>query len=230
MGIKKVIAIFTKVPVAGLAKTRLASALNPEWAAALYRSFLLDTVDLATKVSGSRVMVVYTPRKEGQIIRDIIKKRVKFMAQNSGNLGSRISSAFKHLFMQGYESAIIIGADSPTLPLSRLKAAFAALEKVPLVLGPSLDGGYYLIGLNSQQEELFKGIAWGTNQVLSQTIDRANQLGLHFQCLETWYDIDTVDDLKILVSHLGLLIASGRNDLPRSTVNTLHQLELLARN
>jgi len=149
------------------------------------------------------------------------------MPQSSGDLGSRMSKVFKDLFAWGYESAVIIGADSPTLPLSHLRAAFAALERNPVVLGPSLDGGYYLIGLRAPQPELFKGIAWSTNQVLSQTIERVNQLGLQVQCLEPWYDVDTVDALNFLVSHLRLLMASGRADLPRQTVDTLRQLGLL---
>jgi len=135
--------------------------------------------------------------------------------------------AFKELFAGGYESAVMIGADLPTLPLSHLRAAFAALERRPVVLGPSLDGGYYLIGLRAPQPELFEGIAWSTSQVLSQTIERINQLGLQVQCLEPWYDVDTIDDLDFLVSHLRLLMASGRAHLPRQTVDTLRRLGLL---
>lgn len=215
------------MPITGLAKTRLATALTLEGAAALYRSFLLDTVDLVIRVSQCRAIIVYTPREALQVLRDIFKKPIELMPQSSGNLGSRMSNVFKDLFALGYESAVIIGADLPTLPLSHLRAAFAALERKPVVLGPGLDGGYYLIGLRAPQPELFKGIAWSTNQVLSQTIERVNQLGLQVQCLELWYDVDTVDDLNFLVSHLRLLMASGRADLPRQTVDTLRRLGLL---
>jgi hypothetical protein len=170
--VKRALVIFTKVPIAGLAKTRLAPALTLERAAALCHSFLLDTVDLVIRVSRCRVIIVYTPREASQVLRDIVKEPIELMPQSSGNLGSRMSNVFKYLFMRGYESAVMIGADSPTLPLSHLRAAFAALERKPVVLGPSLDGGYYLIGLRAPQPELFKGIAWSTNQVLSQTIER----------------------------------------------------------
>jgi len=149
------------------------------------------------------------------------------MPQSSGDLGGRMSNAFKDLFARGYKSAIMIGADLPTLPSRYLRAAFAALERRPVVLGPSLDGGYYLIGLRAPQPELFEGIAWSTNQVLGQTIDRINRLSLEVQCLEPWYDVDTADDLDFLVSHLRLLMASGRSDLPRQTANTIRQLGLL---
>ena len=123
--------------------------------------------------------------------------------------------------------AIIIGGDLPTLPLGRLRAAFSALEQKPVVLGPSLDGGYYLIGLRAPQPELFEGVAWSTPQVLEQTVQRLNQLGLEMACLEPWYDVDTVDDLRFLVSHLRLLMASGSPDLPHHTVDCLRQLGLL---
>jgi len=227
MELKRVLVIFTKVPIAGLAKTRLAPALTLEGAVALYRSFLLDTVDLVIRVRHCRAIIVYTPREASQVLRDIVKKPIEFMPQSSGDLGSRMSNVFQDLFARGYESAVMIGADLPTLPLSHLRAAFAALERKPVVLGPSLDGGYYLIGLRAPQAELFKGIAWSTNQVLSQTIERVNQLGLQVECLEPWYDVDTVDDLNFLVSHLRLLIASGRADLPRQTVDALRWLGLL---
>lgn len=227
MELKRVLVIFTKVPIAGLAKTRLAPALTLEGAVALYRSFLLDTVDLVIRVRHCRAIIVYTPREASQVLRDIVKKPIEFMPQSSGDLGSRMSNAFKDLFARGYESAVMIGADLPTLPLSHLRAAFAALERKPVVLGPSLDGGYYLIGLRAPQTELFKGIAWSTNQVLSQTIERVNQLGLQVECLEPWYDVDTVDDLNFLVSHLRLLMVSGRADLPRQTVDALRCLGLL---
>jgi len=225
--LKRALAVFTKVPIAGLAKTRLAPALTLEGAAALYRGFLLDTVDLASRVSRCEVIIVYTPQEASQVLREIVKKPVELMPQSSGDLGNRMSSAFKELFARGYESAVVIGADLPTLPVSHLRAAFAALERRPVVLGPSLDGGYYLIGLRAPQPELFEGIAWSTNQVLGQTIDRINQLGLGVEGLEPWYDVDTVDDLDFLVSHLRLLMASGRLNLPRQTVDTLRQLGLL---
>lgn len=224
---KRALAVFTKVPIAGLAKTRLAPGLTLEEAAALYRSFLLDTVDLASRVGRCKVIIVYTPQEASQVLPDIVKRPIELMPQSSGDLGGRMSNAFKDLFARGYESAIMIGADLPTLPSRYLRAAFAALERRPVVLGPSLDGGYYLIGLRAPQPELFEGIAWSTNQVLGQTIDRINRLSLEVQCLEPWYDVDTADDLDFLVSHLRLLMASGRSDLPRQTANTIRQLGLL---
>lgn len=224
---KRALAVFTKVPIAGLAKTRLAPALTLEGAAALYRSFLLDTVALMTRVSRCEAIIAYTPREALQVLRDIVKKPIELMPQSSGDLGSRMHNVFKELFVRGYALAVMIGADLPTLPLSRLRAAFAALERKSVVLGPSLDGGYYLIGLRAPQPELFEGIAWSTDQVLGQTIDRISRLGLEVQCLEPWYDVDTVDDLDFLVSHLRLLMACGRSDLPSQTVDALRRLGLL---
>ena len=227
MELKRALTILTKVPITGLTKTRLAPALTLEGVATLYRSFLLDTIDLVIKVSHCSFVIAYTPRESGQVLRDIVKKPIEYIPQSSGDLGDRMNKVFKDLFARGYESAIIIGADSPTLPLSHLEAAFAARERKPVVLGPSLDGGYYLIGLRTPQPGLFEGIDWSTKRVMSQTIERAKKLGLQVLCIKTWYDVDTVDDLNFLVSHLKLLMASGRDGLPHQTVDALRQLGLL---
>jgi rSAM/selenodomain-associated transferase 1 len=241
--LRRALAIFAKAPIAGQVKTRLAPVLTPEGAASLYRCFLLDTVELAMKaterpawaVDRRQTFIFYTPPEAWQVLRsgphgleEMIEQPIDLLPQGSGDLGSRMSDAFQDLFMRGYEAVVIIGGDLPTLPLSRLNAAFAALERRPgaegplwVVLGPSLDGGYYLIGLRAPQPALFEGIAWGTSRVLGQTVDRITRLGLKVECLEPWYDVDTVDDLDFLVAHLRLLMACGRSNLPRRTIDAL---------
>lgn len=223
----RALAIFTNVPIVGQVKTRLASTLTLEGAAALYRGFLLDTVSLAMRVGRCKTFLVYTPREASPVLQDMVEQPIDLIPQSSGDLGSRMNDAFKDLLARGYELPVIIGGDLPTLPLSRLRTAFLALERSPVVLGPSLDGGYYLIGLRALQPELFEGIAWGTPQVLGQTIDRINRLGLEVRCLEPWYDVDTAEDLDFLVSHVRLLMACRRSDLPHQTVNALRWLGLL---
>ena len=196
----RALAVFAKAPIPEQVKTRLAPALTSEGAAALYRCFLLDTLGLARRVRSWETLLFYTPEEARQVLRDIVKEPLELIPQSRGDLGERMSQAFQQLFARGHRLAIIIGGDLPTLPLSRLRAAFSALEQKPVVLGPSLDGGYYLIGLQAPQPELFDGIAWGTPQVLEQTVHRLNRLGLEAECLEPWYDVDTVDDLRFLVS------------------------------
>jgi rSAM/selenodomain-associated transferase 1 len=153
---------------------------------------------LAIRVRCCRVIIAYTPREALQVLRDIVKQPIELMPQSDGDLGSRMNNAFKDLFARGYESAIIVGADLPTLPLSHLSAAFSALGRKSVVLGPCPDGGYYLIGLSAPRPELFEGIAWSTNQALGQTMARINRLGLEMRRLTPWYDVDTVDVLRQL--------------------------------
>lgn len=224
---KRALAIFAKAPIAGQVKTRLAPLLTPEGAAALYRCFLIDTLELAKRVRSWKTVLFYTPGKARQALRDVVKEPLELIPQGRGDLGERMGQAFQQLFARGHTPAIIIGGDLPTLPLSRLRAAFLALEQKPVVLGPSLDGGYYLIGLQASQPELFEGVVWGTPQVLEQTVCRLNRLGLEAECLEPWYDVDTVDDLRFLASHLRLLMACGSPGVPHHTVDCLCQLGLL---
>lgn len=225
--LKRALALFVRAPTPGQVKTRLAPALTPEGAAALYRCFLLDTVALAMRGRSWETIIFYTPEEARQVLRDMVKEPLELVPQSRGDLGERMGQAFQELFARGHRLAVVIGGDLPTLPLGRLRAAFSALEQRPVVLGPSLDGGYYLIGLQAPQPELFEGVAWGTSKVLEQTVDRLNRLGLEVECLEPWYDVDTADDLHFLVSHLRLLMASGSRELPQHTVDCLRQLGLL---
>lgn len=222
--LKRALAIFAKAPIAGQVKTRLVPALGLDGTVELYRCFLLDTVELALQVSDCETFLFYTPSDGAPLLRAIIGERVVLVPQSSGDLGERMRDGFQDLFVRGFEAVIIIGTDLPTLPLTRLTTALVALERMPIVLGPSLDGGYYLIGLRTRQPELFQGIAWSTPHVISQTLDRINALGLQMESLEPWYDVDTVEDFNFLVSHLRLLLTCGKSNLPRQSVSLLRQL------
>jgi len=224
---EQALAIFAKAPLPGQVKTRLAPALTAEEAAALYRCFLLDTLAMARRTRRWKTLLFYTPEEAGQVMRAIVERPIELIPQGGVDLGERMHRAFQQLFARGHRVAVIIGGDLPTLPLSRLREAFSALERKPVVLGPSLDGGYYLIGLQSPQPELFEGVAWGTSRVLKQAVDRLTLLGLEAECLEPWYDVDSVEDLQFLVSHLKLLLACGSTELPQHTVDCLRQLGLL---
>jgi rSAM/selenodomain-associated transferase 1 len=218
------LAILAKAPVAGQVKTRLAPTLGIQGAADMYRCFLLDTVELVMRLDGIEILLLYDPPEAAQALREMIGESFELAPQSGGDLGSRMNNGFRDLFARGCESAIIIGTDLPTLPLSHLTAAFSILDRKATVLGPSLDGGYYLFGLRELQPQLFEGIAWSTNRVLGQTVDRINRLGLAVECLEPWYDVDTVEDLGFLTSHLRLLMACGQSGLPRHTVDLLRRL------
>ena len=115
-----------------------------------------------------------------------------------------MAQACETLFAQGYKRVVIVGTDTPSLPLERYQQALTALDSHDLVLGPALDGGYYLIGLKQPQPELFTGIAWSTDRVLAATQEKAARLGLKTALLPLWRDVDTVEDLKALIAAAAL--------------------------
>lgn len=225
MRYQRAIAIFAKCPIGGQVKTRLIPVLGSARATDLARSFLLDAVELARRVDSADVFVFYTPQDQLQVFEDLVSPSVGLIPQSGDDLGARMSSAINELSLRGYEFAALIGTDLPTLPLNRLESAMDTTRSV--VLGPSWDGGYYLIGLRSHYPQLFEQIEWSTTKVLGQTLDRVGALGLDVECLEPWYDVDTPDDLNLLMSHLRLLLASGKADLPRHTVHLLSQMGFL---
>jgi rSAM/selenodomain-associated transferase 1 len=122
--------------------------------------------------------------------------------QAEGDLGVRMAAFFEEAFAAGMERAVLIGSDSPTLPLSYLHAAFAALQTHDAVLGKATDGGYYLIGLVRPCPDLFTDIAWSTPAVWQQTTSRLDQLGASWQALDTWSDFDDLKSLHALRKEL----------------------------
>lgn len=150
-------------------------------------------------------------------------RRVPHYCQSEGNLGTRMAHAFRSMFTAGYKRCVIIGTDCPTLGPSQVSTAFEALRDADLVLGPTADGGYYLIGLRRRPDPaLLRGIAWSTKEVLTQTLGRATSLGLQTALLPKACDIDTVADLPPLKRELLARWERGERPFP---VRTLRALE-----
>ncbi len=146
---------------------------------------------------------------------------VNYLPQEGHNLGERMKNAFKHSFDKGFERAVIIGTDSPTLPLSYIRKAFDVLKEVPVTIGPTFDGGYYLIGLSEQNETVFDDIEWSTSSVFSQTLARIKTANKQLCILPPWYDVDTPDSLGFLRSHLLSMKMSGNEEIPEKTMQFL---------
>lgn len=186
--------IFARKPTPGKVKTRLANAIGPVAAAALYERMLQDTMAKAMRLSGVEPVLFvagdpawFTERFPG----------VPVFPQSGGDLGERMAGAFAHVFSAAAPRACIIGTDSPDLPPAYLERAFAALgEGADLVFGPADDGGYYLLGMNRLHGELFRGMAWSTEEVLQESLRRATESGLRAELLPRWYDVDLPGDLE----------------------------------
>ena len=203
--VRRAVLVVGKAPVPGQAKTRLAPPLSPRAAADLYRAFLLDTLHLALSLGWERVSLVH-PAGSAPVLRDIVPAGVVLCQQPGSGLGDALSTAFISHLDAGFARVMLLASDSPGLPPDILDAAAVALDAADVCLGPSLDGGYYLLGMSAPHPELFESIDWSTDRVCAQTLARARSAGLRVHLLPTWYDVDTPADLD----HLHHELASGR--------------------
>ena len=193
--------ILTKAPQPGQSKTRLVPPLSYAEAADLARALLLDQLQNLAGFGGARLFIAFTPENAAGFFEGFIAQGFTCFAQRGQSLGERMSHAFEHLFASGFENIILIGSDLPTLSVKFFQQAYAELEKsADVVLGPSGDGGYYLIGMKRMLPDIFENVAWSSPDVLSQTIHKLDNLGLRHELLSEWYDIDTAKDLERLQS------------------------------
>jgi rSAM/selenodomain-associated transferase 1 len=195
----RVLGVFVKAPVPGQVKTRLAAEVGVGQAAELYRS-LGRRVVAASVGRGHDTVVWFAPGRAHRAVRDWLNDLgvAGFQAQVSGALGTRLAAAFRQHFRQGARRVIVIGSDCPGVDARLVSRAFVALDEDDLVLGPTRDGGYYLIGLRAPALQLFRGIAWSTEAVLEQTLTRARQLELSTAVLPALRDVDTASDARAL--------------------------------
>jgi rSAM/selenodomain-associated transferase 1 len=197
--------IFAKAPIPGQVKTRLCPPLTPDEAASLHGSFVLDSLERSKaaiqqqKLSLDRVLACAPAATH--VFFKILGERhgVRLIDQVGDDLGARMQHAASTLFADGYRRLLIIGTDFPSLSLSIFRDALAQLTTHPVVLGPALDGGYYLLGLTRPAPELFERIPWSTAEVLKATVARAEAAGLSVGQLQPWRDVDTIEDLQSIV-------------------------------
>jgi rSAM/selenodomain-associated transferase 1 len=191
--------IFTRYPEAGKTKTRMIPLLGEMGAATLQRQmteYTLATVKKLVRVRGFSAQVYFTGADLAKMSA-WLGAEVSYRAQESGDLGERLQQAFREAFEEGVTKVVIIGVDCPNITDNLLKEAFFVLDSQDLVLGPAQDGGYYLIGLKRLFGELFRGISWGTGDVLAQTLVIAQNLGLNTGLLPILADVDRPEDYFI---------------------------------
>ena len=207
--------IFAKAPIPGQVKTRLCPPLTPDEAASLHGSFVLDALERSRddrttgRVTLNRVPLdrfVACAPSASHVFFKIIEERhgVQLLDQIGEDLGARMDQAFRAIFARGYQRVLVVGTDLPSLPGACYTEALSLLADHDLVLGPSLDGGYYLIGLRGPAPELFVGMPWSTDRVCALTQAKADALGLKTGLLPTWRDVDTIEDLLALIDETGL--------------------------
>jgi hypothetical protein len=194
-----------KAPQVGSTKTRLCPPLRPYQAAAVYEAMLLDTIDLGAQLEGIDLAIAITPPESKSYFRRISPPGTQLLPVVCKDIGNCLSQSLAQALGRGYQKVCALNADGPSLPPGVLKMAFGALDGHDLVIGPGVDGGYYLIGLTRIYPRLFIGIDWSTPAVMDQTHTIIENLGLTVSILPTWYDIDTVDELLRLVEELKTL-------------------------
>lgn len=190
--------IFAKAPVAGQVKTRLQTHISAEECAGLHAYFIIKTIEIAKKVNGVSIFLYCHPGVDDPFFKKVESDlNVKLMSQNGNDLGERMSDAIRKTLSAGYRKVVIIGSDSPDLPPEYIHEGFEKLDSSDMVIGPSTDGGYYLIGAKKELP-IFNNIPWSSNMVFDMTIEKAGENNLTFSILGEWYDIDTWEDLRKL--------------------------------
>ena len=208
---KNALIVFARDPLMGQVKTRLNQFLDLQTICELYTCFLSDSLSTVSSIESVDCFAgIYPSSTSGYFERLNPSLPLRTFIQEGKDLGDRMKNTFSARFSEGYEQVVIIGADSPSLPSAYIKQAFDFKQDV--VLGPSVDGGYYLIGMREKLINLFDGITWGSSNVLKETHSRLKSNGVTLGLLPVWYDVDRPDDLIFLKDHLELMASMGKKE------------------
>ena len=199
---KRALLVIAKRPQAGQTKTRLTPPLSPQQAANLYECLLQDTLALARTLPDEVTrMVLYAPADEAFYFKRLAPD-LELLAQRGPDLGARLDNALTDCLNHGFQQVIVMNSDGPTLPVAYLTEAFLLLQQADVVLGPSEDGGYYLIGLTRPQPHILREVQMSTPTVLEDTLALAEVDNLTVNLLPSWYDVDTIEDVWRLTQEL----------------------------
>jgi rSAM/selenodomain-associated transferase 1 len=213
-GAKPVVGLFAKPPRAGTVKTRLCPPLSPEQAASLYAAFLGDLADMLDGGPAWEWMV-YSPEPELQEAAWSHAPRPHgWRRQTKNDLGDRMSAALEELLVDERPKAILLGSDHPTVTRNMIADGFDALDRAEVVLGPTVDGGLYLVGWTRPHPEIFVDVPWSTERVLDTVIARAKAHHVQTALIAPWYDVDDARDLGFLREHLAALELELESNAP----------------
>ena len=200
-----ILVIMAKKPQVGRTKTRMCPPLTPIEAAQLYEALLRDSIALASNLEGIDLAIAITPPDATTYFKRISPPGTLLIPVECVDIGDCLSQVLGNLLEMGYPKVLAFNADGPTIPPQYIQTAVHQLDNDEVVLGPSEDGGYYLVGMKQLHPQIFSDIAWSTPQVLAQTMDKIEALGLRAGLLPPWYDVDTDSDLARLQDELAAL-------------------------
>jgi len=239
MGQSNVICVFARCPNPGMLKTGLEQVLGEKHAAFLARAFLLDTISNSLRVRNASIIIAHWPPDSREDFEEIIylfsreeKNRrirqrssdIRLIPQHGADPGERMARVSENLFEMGAEKVLITGSDSPQLHPSIFRAALELLNKKQVVLGPTFDGGYYMVGMRNPHPEIFNGINWGGPTVYREMVKILIESKVDWQELELSYDIDSPQNLEQLYYEIDTLRLTGDNTLCYHTERCLKNL------
>ena len=225
---KRTLIVMAKEPSPGKTKTRLSPPLSQEEAKEFYQCSLLDTLELMRRVDSVVPVIAYSPPEGLRYFQTIAPRGFALVPQIGKDLGERLDHVLREHLRSEQQRAVVMNSDGPTLPVEYVQQAFLHLDdpSVDVVLGPSDDGGYYLIGLRRPCSALFD-VIMSTATVLRETLERAEQRGLRAVCLPSWFDVDTPEDLRRLSTEIDSLpdhvAANTRRFLSKIAIHKGHR-------
>lgn len=216
------IILFVKAPVKGRVKTRLAKNLGDDTALGLYQCFVADMLAMLDNLDFLPHIYFYPP-DAGPDVKAWLGNRYTFFPQHGATLGDKMGNAFAETFDKGFEKAVLMGTDFPDLPEAIVSEALEALDTASAVIGPSRDGGYYLIGFTADgfAPDVFADIPWSTDAVFARTCEHFQSSGIRPYILPQWLDIDTENDLRQLMAN-----CRGHHELALRTMQYLAKKEI----
>ena len=188
--------LMTRIPIPGKTKTRLMDLLTGDECAGLHMSFLKDLTATFTELQDIDVFMTYTPEDSLFILESVIPESIESFPQKGEDLGEKMFNAINQVLLKGYKKVVLMGSDIPDLSAKDIQASFQILEEHDIVLGPTYDGGYYLVGMKRCHEKIFRiPKKWGGKSVLESTIEIGNEQNLTIGLSPKYRDIDTKEDL-----------------------------------
>jgi uncharacterized protein len=201
--------VFCREPLTGRTKTRLIPRLGAAHAAELAGAFILDALAKCRALAAGRLVIAGSAPEGAQnssYLRRVARRfGAELIDQGTGSLGARMARALQPYRAGG--GAVLLGTDTPSLPPRLLGRSVALLRRAPVVIAPSLDGGYYLVGVRGPMPDIFRAIGWGRSDVLRQTVTRLERAGTRYALGPAWYDVDRWSDVALLATHLAHQLA-----------------------
>jgi glycosyltransferase A (GT-A) superfamily protein (DUF2064 family) len=219
-------AMLARKPEPGKVKPGLADCLGPAAAAKLYRSFVMDLCERFAQLSVPARVLAYAPRGSRKAVSLLASRHWRLMRQEGAGTGAALAGVFDYAWRTDCRRAVVLLTDCPTVPGAFVIDAFDHLLVNDVVLGPTTDGGVYLVGMSLERPELLLGLDWNGDGVFDALVERVDTFGLVLGLVPHWYEVNDRPGLDRLASHLRALALVGDDELPRRTQTLLQRLRL----